>query len=74
MVDPHRTTDPRFNAKGHQHLSARRCLDALQRVRRITLDAGDDTVAVVTRRNALQARCLAALGVDTHSWDRAQLS
>ena len=56
-----------------QHLSARRCLDALQRVRRITLDAGDNTVDVVTRRNALQAHCLAALGVDTHGWDRAQL-
>ena len=56
-----------------QHLSARRCLDALQRVRRITLDAGDDTITVVTRRNALQAHCLAALGVDTHTWDNTQL-
>lgn len=56
-----------------QHLSARRCLDALQRVRRITLDAGDDTITLVTRRNALQARCLAALEVDTHTWDKAQL-
>ncbi len=56
-----------------QHLSARRCLDALQRVRRITLDTDDDTITVVTRRNSLQARCLAALGVDTHTWDKAQL-
>jgi len=56
-----------------QHASARRCLDALQRVRRVALDAGDTTVQVVTRRNAFQAHCLAALGVDTHTWDRAQL-
>ncbi len=56
-----------------QHLSARRCLDTLQRVRRITLNAGDDTLNVVTRRNALQAHCLAALDIDTHTWDKAQL-
>ncbi len=58
-----------------QHCSARRCLDALQRVRKVTLDTADSTtINVVTRRNALQARCLTALGVDTHTWDRAQLS
>ncbi len=56
-----------------QHLSARRCLDTLQRVRQITLDTDDDTIDVVTRRNALQAHCLAALGVDTHTWNKAQL-
>jgi hypothetical protein len=67
----HDVTDPDLP---DQHLSARRCLDTLQRVRRITLDtAGDDTIDVVTRRNALQARCLTALDVDTHPWDRAQL-
>lgn len=58
---------------GDQHLSARRCLDALQRVRHVTLDAGDDTIGVVTRRNALQAQCLTALGIDTRTWDHAQL-
>lgn len=56
-----------------QHLSARHCLETLGRVRRVTLDAGDHTIEVVTRPNALQARCLAALGTDTRTWDRAQL-
>jgi hypothetical protein len=56
-----------------QHLSARRCLDTLQRVRRITLDADRHTIDVITRRDALQARCLAALGIDTHPWDHPQL-
>jgi len=56
-----------------QHLSARRRLDTFQRVRQVTLAVGDDTLDVVTRRNALQARSLAALGIDTHTWDRAQL-
>lgn len=66
------THDVRDPDLADQHLSARRCLETLQRVRRVTLDAAA-TITVVTRRDALQARCLAPLGVDTHTWDRAQL-
>jgi len=57
-----------------QHLSPARALRELDRVRAVTLDTGGYSVEVVTRRNALQARILAALGVDTHDWDRARLS
>ena len=44
------------------------------RIRAVTLDAGDRHVDVVTRRTPLQARILAALGVDTAGWDRAHIT
>jgi hypothetical protein len=40
----------------HQHLTARRALRQLDRVRSVALDAGERTVQVVTRRNPLQAK------------------
>ena len=56
-----------------QHLSAARALRELDRVRHVTLNAETRTIGVVTRRNALQARILTALGVATTSWDRATI-
>ena len=57
-----------------QVLSARRALAELDRIRRVSLDAGDHNVTVVTRRNALQSKILAAFGVDTSDWDRAAIA
>ena len=57
-----------------QHLSARRALRELDRVRLVRLDAGERGVAVVTRRNALQAKVLATFGVDTRPWDTARIT
>jgi transposase len=58
----------------NQHLSARRALRELDRVRLVRLDAGEREVEVVTRRNALQAKILATFGVDTRPWDAARIS
>jgi Transposase DDE domain len=56
-----------------QPLSAARALRELDRVRAVTLTAGGRTIDLVTRRDPLQARVLAALHVDTTGWDRAHL-
>ena len=56
-----------------QHLTAARALRELHRIRDVTLTAGDHTIDAVTRRNPLQARILAALDVDTTSWDHAHI-
>jgi Transposase DDE domain len=55
-----------------QHLTAARALRELHRIRDVTLTAGDHTINVITRRDSLQQRILAALDVDTTSWDRAR--
>ena len=55
-----------------QHLSAARALRELHRIRDVTLTAGDHTITVTTGRDALQQSILAALHVDTTSWDRAR--
>ena len=49
----------------HQHLSAARALRELGRIRAETLDADGHSTDLVTRRSSLQARILAAVGVDT---------
>lgn len=56
-----------------QHLTAARALRELDHIRAVTLTAGRRSIDLVTRRDPLQARILAALGVDTHNWDRAHL-
>ena len=56
-----------------QHLSAARALRELARVHAVTLDAAGRRVELVTRRNPLQARILAALDVDAASWDHAHI-
>jgi len=57
-----------------QHLSARRALRELHRVRLVELDAGERRVEVVTRRTPLQAKVLKTFGVDTSDWDRARIT
>jgi transposase len=57
-----------------QALSAARALRELDRIRLVTLDAAGRHLQLVTRRTPLQAAILAALGVDTAHWDRAQIS
>jgi hypothetical protein len=66
-----RVMDPDLDG---QVVSARRALAELNRIRRVSLDAGDHSVTVVTRRNALQSQILAAFGVDTSDWDRAAIA
>ena len=55
-----------------QHLTPRRALEELDRIRQVTLTPGDGptTIDVVTRRTALQDRILSALEVDTRPWQR----
>ena len=57
-----------------QVLSPRRALRELGRIRAATILAGDHKIDAVTRRSPLQAKLLAALGVDTSAWDRARVS
>jgi Transposase DDE domain len=57
-----------------QHLAPSRALRELGRIHAVTLDAAGRRVELVTRRSPLQARILAALDVDTTSWDQARIS
>jgi hypothetical protein len=57
-----------------QIITPRRALAELNRIRVHHLTAGDRNIRVTTRRNALQAQILAALDVDTASWDKATIS
>jgi hypothetical protein len=57
-----------------QHLSAPRALRELARIRAVTLEVEASTVELTTRPTFLQARILAALGVDTSGWDRAHIT
>lgn len=56
-----------------QHLTPARALRELDRLRAITLHAGNHTIHAITRPDTLQGNILAALDVDTTGWDRAQL-
>ncbi|MCA1707103.1 MAG: IS1634 family transposase [Actinobacteria bacterium] len=68
-----RRSDVRDPDLPDQVLSPRRVLRELGRIRAATIVAGDRRIDVVTRRSPLQARVLAALGVDTSAWDRAKV-
>jgi hypothetical protein len=57
-----------------QTVSARRALAELNRIRVHHLDAGDRRVQVITRRNPLQASICATLGINTTTWDNAQVT
>jgi len=57
-----------------QHLTCDRALEELDRIRQVTFTAGEHTVTAVTRRTGLQQQILAALGVDTRSWTRPQIT
>jgi transposase len=63
----HDVRDPDIDA---QHLTAPRALDELDRVRRVTLTAGETTIQAVTRRTRLQQQILDALDVDTRAWTK----
>jgi len=57
-----------------QTITPRRALAELNRIRIHHLTAGDRQVTVTTRRTPLQAAILAALDVDTHTWDNATIT
>lgn len=68
-----RAADVRDPDLPDQVLSPRRALRELGRIRQAALEAGERRIEVITRRSALQAKVLAAFGVDTGSWDRARI-
>ena len=53
-----------------QHLTANRAFEELDRIRQVTLTAGEQTITAITRRSQHQQQILAALGVDTRAWTR----
>ncbi len=58
----------------HQHLTAARALRMLNRIRRVNLTANKHQITLTTRRTPLQTRTLAAIGVDTRTWDKATIT
>jgi hypothetical protein len=58
----------------YQPMTARRALAVLREVRVQHLSAGGKHVSVVNRRNAIQAKVLKALAVDTSTWDKAAIA
>ncbi len=58
----------------HQHLTAARALQQLNRVRRVELTTNNHQITITTRRTPLQTRALAAIGVDTRTWDKATIT
>ncbi len=58
----------------YQTMTPRRALSILGEVRLQHLDAGGRGVTVVNRRNAIQAKVLKALQVDTSTWDKAAIA
>lgn len=57
-----------------QVISPRRALAELDRIRQVSLDVQGRSIKVITRRTALQAKILTALGVNTASWDKADIA
>lgn len=57
-----------------QTITAPRALRELDRIRAVTLTAGERTIDVVTRPSALQSAVLAAVGVDTTGWTKAHIT
>ena len=52
-----------------QHLTAPRALRELDRIPRVQLTAGPNSIELTTRRSALQHQILNAIGADTRRWD-----
>jgi transposase len=65
-----RDADLRDPDLDHQHLSADRAFQELDRIRQVTFTAGEQTITAVTRRTDLQQQILTALQVDTAAWTR----
>ena len=57
-----------------QVITPRRALAELDRIRQVSLDVQGRSIKVITRRTALQAKILTALGVNTASWDKADIA
>ncbi len=57
-----------------QHLTCQRAFQATDRIRQVTITAGDTTIEAVTRRTALQQQVLAGLGVDTRPWAKPTIT
>jgi len=68
------TADIRDPDLEHQHLTAARALQQLHRVRRVELTTNNHQITITTRRTPLQTRALAAIGVDTRTWDKATIT
>ena len=58
----------------HQHLTAARALQQLNRVRRVELTTNNHQITITTRQTPLQTRALATIGVDTRTWDKATIT
>ncbi len=58
----------------HQHLTAARALQQLNRIRRVELTTNHHQITLTTRRTLLQTRALAAIGVNTRTWDKATIT
>ncbi len=58
----------------HQHLTAARALQQLNRIRRVKLTTNNHRITLTTRRTPLQTRTLTAIGVDTPTWDKATIT
>ena len=58
----------------HQHLTAARALQQLNRVRRVELTTNNHQITLTTRRTPLQTRALAAIRADTRTWDKATIT
>jgi transposase len=57
-----------------QVITPRRALGELNRIRRATIDAGERTLTLISKRTALQSQILKACGVSTTSWDRVDIT
>ena len=58
----------------HQHLTAARALQQLNRIRRVELTTNKHQITLATRRTPLQTRTITAIGVDTRTWDKATIT
>ena len=58
----------------HQHLTAARALRMLNRIRRVELTTNNHRITLTTRRTPQQTRTLAAIGVNTRTWDKATIT
>ena len=57
-----------------QHLTAARVLRTLQRIRRVTLTAGERSITLTTRTTPHQRDILAAIGIETTTWPAAHVA
>jgi len=57
-----------------QHITAQRALRELDRIRAVDLTAAGRHIALITRPSPLQHQILAALHVDTSTWNRAHIT